>query len=138
MNGIIKGLNSAIAVPFNGINWALNKIKNIEIVGITPFSGLKTISVPQIPYLAQGAVLPPNKPFMAVVGDQKHGTNIEAPLETIKQALAEVLALQEGGIETVTTINFTGDLAQLARVLKPVIDTETRRKGSSLATGGVY
>lgn len=138
VNGIIKGLNSAIAVPFNGINWALNKIKNIEIVGITPFSGLKTISVPQIPYLAQGAVLPPNKPFMAVVGDQKHGTNIEAPLETIKQALAEVLALQEGGIETVTTINFTGDLAQLARVLKPVIDTETRRKGSSLATGGVY
>ena len=138
VNGIIKGLNSAIAVPFNGINWALNKIKTIEIVGITPFSGLKTISVPQIPYLAQGAVLPPNKPFMAVVGDQKHGTNIEAPLETIKQALAEVLALQEGGIETVTTINFTGDLAQLARVLKPVIDTETRRKGSSLATGGVY
>ena len=91
VNGIIKGLNSAIAVPFNGINWALNKIKNIEIVGITPFSGLKTISVPQIPYLAQGAVLPPNKPFMAVVGDQKHGTNVEAPLSTIQQAVALVM-----------------------------------------------
>lgn len=87
VNGIIKGLNSALAVPFNGINWALDKIKNIEIVGITPFSGLKTISVPQIPYLAQGAVLPPNKPFMAVVGDQKHGTNIEAPLSTIQEAV---------------------------------------------------
>lgn len=91
VNGIIKGLNSAIAVPFNGINWALNKIKSIEIVGITPFSGLKTINVPQIPYLAQGAVLPPNKPFMAVVGDQKHGTNVEAPLSTIQQAVALVM-----------------------------------------------
>ena len=91
VNGIIKGLNSALAVPFNGINWALNKIKNIEIVGITPFSGLKTINVPQIPYLAQGAVLPPNKPFMAVVGDQKHGTNVEAPLSTIQQAVALVM-----------------------------------------------
>lgn len=87
VNGIIKGLNSAIAVPFNGINWALNKIKSIEIVGITPFSGLKTISVPQIPYLAQGAVLPPNKPFMAVVGDQKSGVNVEAPLATIQEAV---------------------------------------------------
>lgn len=98
VNGIIKGLNSALAVPFNGINWALNKIKNIEIVGITPFSGLKTISVPQIPYLAQGAVLPPNKPFMAVVGDQKHGTNIEAPLETIQEAVALVMQDQTAAI----------------------------------------
>ena len=91
VNGIIKGLNSAIAVPFNGINWALNKIKSIEIVGITPFSGLKTINVPQIPYLAQGAVLPPNKPFMAVVGDQKSGVNVEAPLATIQDAVAIVM-----------------------------------------------
>lgn len=98
VNGIIKGLNSALAVPFNGINWALNKIKNIEIVGIAPFSGLKTISVPQIPYLAQGAVLPPNKPFMAVVGDQKHGTNVEAPLSTIQEAVALVMQDQTQAI----------------------------------------
>ena len=138
VNGIIKGLNSAIAVPFDGINWALEKIKNIKIVGITPFSELKTISVPKIPYLAQGAVIPPNREFMAVLGDQKHGTNIEAPLETIKQALAEVLALQEGTGETVVQVNFTGSLAQLARVLKPEIDVENRRIGSSLAKGATY
>ena len=89
-----------------------------------------------LPHLAKGTVIPPNAPFMAVLGDQRHGTSIEAPLETIKQALAEVLAMQEGGFETVTNINFTGDLAQLARILKPEIDTETRRKGGSLATGG--
>ena len=49
---------------------------------------LGQVSLPQIPYLAQGAVLPANKPFLAMVGDQKHGTNIEAPLATIQQAVA--------------------------------------------------
>lgn len=52
--------------------------------------------MPQIPKLANGAVLKPNAPFLAMVGDQKHGTNIEAPLETIKQGLREVQ--QENGI----------------------------------------
>lgn len=42
-------------------------------------------------YLAEGAVLPPNKPFMAVVGDQKSGTNVEAPLATIQKAVADVI-----------------------------------------------
>lgn len=44
-----------------------------------------------IPYLAKGTVIPPNAPFMAVLGDQKHGTNIEAPLSTIQEAVSNVL-----------------------------------------------
>ena len=44
-----------------------------------------------IPYLASGAVIPPNAPFTAVLGDQKHGTNIEAPLATIQEAVAQVV-----------------------------------------------
>lgn len=90
-----------------------------------------------IPALAKGAVIPPNAPFMAMLGDQKHGTNIEAPLDTIKQALAEVMAVNGSG-ETVVTVNFSGDLAQLARVLKPAIETENRRRGGSLAKGGAF
>ncbi len=49
------------------------------------------VTTPQIPHLAKGAVLPQNKPFMAVLGDQKHGTNIEAPLSTIQEAVALVM-----------------------------------------------
>ena len=59
------------------------------------------VTAAQIPYLAKGAVLPPNQPFAAIVGDQKHGTNVEAPLDTIKLAVAEemkdVVAVIEGG-----------------------------------------
>ena len=46
----------------------------------------------KLPRLAEGAVLPPNKPFLAMVGDQTKGTNIEAPLSTIEQAVANVMA----------------------------------------------
>ena len=53
---------------------------------------LGQVSLPQIPYLAQGAVLPANKPFLAMVGDQTHGTNVEAPLATIQEAVAAVMA----------------------------------------------
>lgn len=49
------------------------------------------IDTSNVPHLATGSVLPPNQPFMAMVGDQTHGTNVEAPLDTIKQAVAEVV-----------------------------------------------
>lgn len=91
VNGIISGINKVVAVPFNGINSALSVIRNISILGLTPFAGLGSISVPQIPYLAKGAVLPANRPFLAVVGDQRHGTNVEAPLGTIQEAVALVM-----------------------------------------------
>ena len=67
----------------------------MEIRGTRPFRWLGwQIPVPKIPHLAQGAVLPANKPFLAVVGDQRHGTNVEAPLSTIQEAVALVMAGQ--------------------------------------------
>lgn len=93
VNTIIKGINKVVKIPFDGINTALKKVRDISFLGISPFKGLiKTVNVPQIPQLAQGDVIPPRHKFMAILGDQKHGTNIEAPLETIKQANREVLA----------------------------------------------
>lgn len=88
-----------------------------------------------VPALARGAVIPPNRRFLAMLGDQTNGTNVEAPLETIQEALAEVLAAQ-GGQEI--TIRFAGDLAQLVRLLNPYIDKENNRRGARLVSGGVY
>lgn len=88
-----------------------------------------------VPALARGAVIPPNHRFLAMLGDQTNGTNVEAPLETIQEALAEVLAAQ-GGQDI--TIRFAGDLAQLVRLLNPCIDKENNRRGARLVSGGVY
>lgn len=57
-----------------------------------------------IPALARGAVLPANKPFLAWVGDQTSGTNVEAPLSTIKQAVREVLEENGSGYGNDITI----------------------------------
>ena len=114
VNAIIKGINTIVAIPFNGINAALSTIKDISIVGYKPFDWISTIPVPQIPYLAKGAVLPANKPFLAMVGDQKHGTNIEAPLATIQEAVALVM-------DDYAAANMAGQEAILG-VLKDILE----------------
>ena len=117
VNGLIEGINKVVSIPFNGINGALEVVKNIKILGLTPFAELRMISVPQIPYLAQGAVLPANKPFLAMVGDQKHGTNVEAPLATIQEAVALVM-------EDMVASNMAGHeatVAALRQILQAVM-----------------
>lgn len=109
INGLIKGINKVISKPFEGINAALDKIRSISILGKHPFNGLPTISTPQIPELAKGSVLPANRPFMAIVGDQKHGTNVEAPLDTIKQALIEALQDKSANTGSPSVINLSID-----------------------------
>ena len=134
INDMIDALNSLLSkviTPFNNI---IKKLKEFKVLGATPFAGLTTIPVPSIPQLAKGAVIPPNAPFLAMLGDQRTGTNVEAPLSTIQEALANVMAEYGGGD---VTINFTGDLAQLGRVLKPVIDRENKRRGGTLAKGTI-
>ena len=43
----------------------------------------------KIPYLATGAVIPPNAPFVAMLGDQTHGRNLEAPEDLIRKIVRE-------------------------------------------------
>ena len=79
-----------------------------------------------IPQLAHGAVIPPNKEFLAVLGDQKSGTNVEAPLSTIKQAVMEALA--QGSHEPIN-VNLVVDGKTFARVVVPNINNMTRAAG---------
>ena len=57
VNGIIRGINRIITIPFNGINNMLSTIRNATIMGFQPFGGLGSISIPQIPELAKGGIL---------------------------------------------------------------------------------
>ena len=65
VNTLIKGINKVVSVPFDGINAALKKIKNISILGIEPFKDLKTINVPEIPLLAEGGMVNTGQLFVA-------------------------------------------------------------------------
>ena len=123
VNGIIGGINKVISTPLDFLNGILNDIRDIEIAGFTPFDEFwdyDPIPVPQIPMLATGAVIPPNSEFLAVLGDQKRGTNIEAPLDTIKQALFEALAVYGGAVGN-QKISVTIPIEVKGRVLSQIV-----------------
>lgn len=126
VNAIIGGINKVVSIPFNGINWALKKIRDIEFLGISPFKKIiKTINVPQIPKLATGAVIPPRSEFMAILGDQKRGVNIETPLETMIDAFNKALDSRGNNsgelvIENLTIINRIGNTDFSKTVVKGV------------------
>ena len=105
VNSVIGFLNKLISGLVEGVNAAIRAVNKLSItvpdwvpkIGGKKFGfNLKTLTAPQIPYLAKGAVIPPNAPFLAMLGDQKHGTNIEAPLATIEKAVENVLRRNSG------------------------------------------
>lgn len=100
VNKLIDGINVIISKPLEFLNGVLNDIRDIEILGATPFDefwGYDPIPVPQIPKLATGTVVPANYgEFMAILGDNKRETEVVSPLSTMKQALLEALVAYGG------------------------------------------
>lgn len=86
------------------------------------------LPVSRIPALAQGAVIPPNREFLAVLGDQRSGTNIEAPLSTIEQALENVMT-RMGGSSSDIHITIKLDGKEVARSTVHHINDMTRQAG---------
>lgn len=97
VNAIIGGINKVVAIPFNAINKSIDKLRNANILGLSPFADLRDISIPQIPKLATGAVIPPNREFIAMLGDQKNGTNIETPESLLRKVVKEESRGSDGG-----------------------------------------
>lgn len=65
LNGVISALNSALSWMFGGINGILSSLRNFSIAGYSPFAGLREISVPKIPMLANGGYVDQGQLFIA-------------------------------------------------------------------------
>ena len=133
---IKDALNIGISLVNKFIDW-INEHLVIRIPKVTiPFLGtfggqeIRPFTIPNIPYLAQGAVIPPNREFLAVVGDQKQGNNIEAPESLIRRIVREETANLGGGEQTVI---LQLDRDQLGKVVYKLNKAETRRIGVNLA-----
>ena len=122
-NGIIDGINDVLDA-LNIVDKLPDTIK--EYLDVDGFSIPKLEHI-EIPRLAQGAVIPPNKEFMAILGDQKQGTNIEAPLDTIVDAFREAMGTLQ--IENTGTAVMQVDGQTFARLMTPYVVSELGRRG---------
>lgn len=132
VNSILGFINRMISGIANGLNGAIDALNSLSF-GVPDWLGgghfgfsIGHITAPQIPYLAQGAVIPPNKEFLAVLGDQNHGTNIEAPLATIQQAVADVMR-----------DNLDGEIAELEAIRSTLMDILEAVYGIDLSKNAV-
>ena len=108
VNTIIKGINTVVRMPFEGLNGILNTISGLDILGVKPFGWLTwRAPVPQLPLLAQGGVV--RKATTAIIGED--GAEAVVPLEKntgwIKKLAAEIAAQQPQGVVVNQTNNYS-------------------------------
>lgn len=145
LNGLWEGLKS---IWSDISNWVSEKVGWIvdQFTGATSSARSGTFgstssgsfggrSVPSIqsfsiPALATGSVIPPNREFLAVLGDNKQETEVVSPLSTIEQALENVMSRM--GSASPQQINLVVDGKVLAKVIVPKINDMTRQAGRSV------
>jgi phage-related protein len=115
VNAIITGINKVISVPFNTINGVLNKIREITIIGVSPFINLwenNPLAVPQIPTLARGGIV--TSPTLAMIGES--GKEAIVPLENNTEWTKKVAK------EIASEINSRdAELAEISTTLKAIL-----------------
>lgn len=147
INGFLSGVKSAWEAVktwvTNAVNWFGNKFVEAQNSiarsnsgrsgrfgtrsgGFGSPSRAPSISRISAPALARGAVIPPNKEFLAVLGDQKSGTNIETPLATMVDAFKQAMA-ESGANATTVVIQLDGK--EIARSTVKNINNMTRAAG---------
>lgn len=103
-----------------------NSTKSVSGGNPASRSAMPAISPASVPRLATGAVIPPNREFLAVLGDQKQGNNIEAPESAIEAAVARGMAQYGGGNQT--AILKIGE-QELGRIIFKLNKDQTQRVG---------
>lgn len=137
LNGIITLFEKAANLCMNNINSILDLMQELTSFKLPDWLGgfeFKGINIPRLdkiklPRLATGAVIPPNREFLAVLGDQKQGTNIEAPAAAIEAAVARGMAQYGGGNQT--AILKIGE-QELGRIIFKLNKDQTQRVGIQL------
>ena len=129
VNSVIACLNGLLTALVAGINAAATQLNKLKVTAPDWLPGIggktfgvqiPTLTAPQIPQLARGAVIPPNAPFLAMLGDQRNGTNIEAPLSTIQEAVAATMA----DVTAATLAGHEATVGVLQQILEAVLGIE--------------
>ena len=120
----------------SGIGSAISSLMGLGGTSTFSLQAAPAIAAFEVPALASGAVISPNSEFLALLGDQKSGVNVETPLSTMIDAFNAALDARGGTGNSSQPIELYIDGAKFARITGPYNSGETRRRGVSLVTGG--
>ena len=135
INTIISGFNGVLGI----VNGLINKLNNIKFKITVPdwvpkiggswwgFNGFNIQTLGSIPMLASGAVIPPRSEFLAVLGDQKNGRNLEAPEDLLRQIVREEAGGNQSGVGN---YRFTAQLNRRT-IFDEMIDEAKLRRDTS-------
>lgn len=134
--GFFEGLANGVIDAWNAIKHAMNTL-HFDIPDWVPGIGGKSFGFNfsdtahvSLPRLAKGAVIPPNKEFLAMLGDQTRGRNIETPEGLLREIVQEETGSQEINIVA------NGSLSQFIKLLRFELQKEDERVGANLVVGG--
>lgn len=134
--GFFEGLANGVIDAWNAIKHAMNTL-HFDIPDWVPGIGGKSFGFNfsdtahvSLPRLAKGAVIPPNKEFLAMLGDQTRGRNIETP-----EGLLREIVQEETGSQKINIVA-NGSLSQFIKLLRFELQKEDKRVGANLVVGG--
>ncbi len=112
-NGIVSCFEAAVNLIIRGVNRLIERINSIRLeapdwvpgIGGKSWSPqIPSLSEVKLPRLATGTVVPPNREFLAVLGDNKKEPEIVSPVSTLKEAFLAALKESGGGAGGKATI----------------------------------
>ena len=144
LNGVIELLNKALSWSFGGINSILRSLKNFSVAGISPFSGVREINVPQIPLLANGGFVDAGQLFIAreagaelvgSIGNKAAVANndqiVEAVSAGVYRAVSEAMGNSQRGSDRPQVVEAKVNGKTLFEVIVDYVRNETVRTGSN-------
>lgn len=150
INSITSLLTGAVNMFIKAMNWLITQLNKVQfsapdwvpgIGGKSVGINIPQLSEMQVPRLATGAVIPPNREFAAILGDQKSGTNIETPEDLLRKiyreesggANAEVLSVLQAILEAVREGKvLMVDKRQLGKVVQEALGNLARASGTAV------
>lgn len=126
VNSLIDGINTVVSKPFDAINTALDKLREVSILGSHPFDWLPTLDIPQIPKLASGGLA--TAPTLAMVGDNRNASvdpEVIAPLSKLTSML---------GSTDPAVLSLLGEILEAIKDKRTVVSIDSNAIGRSSTT----
>ena len=130
VNSLIDGINTVVSKPFDAINTALDKLREVSILGSHPFDWLPTLDIPQIPKLASGGLA--TAPTLAMVGDNRNASvdpEVIAPLSKLTSMLASMLGSTDPAV-----LSLLGEILEAIKDKRTVVSIDSNAIGRAGTT----